>query len=103
MDNGSDTQTTVNDSATCASLRAPVTQRRSADVLPFKIKVPKTLEQATKLKAWLESILRTLTGNMHRFASNIVYQIKGAKTQADIDRLQPFMAYQADRLAEASR
>lgn len=29
MDNGSDTQTTVNDSATCAGLRAPVTQGRS--------------------------------------------------------------------------
>lgn len=69
----------------------------------FKIKVPQTLEQALKLKAWLESILHTLTGRAYRFASNIVYQIKGAETQEDIDRLQPFIAYQAQRLAEASR
>ncbi|MEZ0062695.1 hypothetical protein ABIF26_008255 [Bradyrhizobium elkanii] len=64
----------------------------------FKIKVPQTLEQAIKLKAWLETILNTLSGPAYRFASNIVYQIKGAKTQEDIDRLQPFMAYQAKTL-----
>lgn len=73
------------------------------NTVKFRIKVPKTLEQAAKLKSWLESILHTLSGKVHRFASNIVYQIKGAKTQADLDRLQPFMAYQADRLAETSR
>ncbi|MCS3691989.1 hypothetical protein ABIF07_001095 [Bradyrhizobium elkanii] len=103
MGNDADTQTSVNDSATCASLRAPVTHPRSADVLHFKIKVPQTLDQAAKLRKWLESILHTLTGRAYRFASNIVYQIKGAETQEDIDRLQPFIAYQAQRLAEASR
>lgn len=66
----------------------------------FRIKVPKTLEQAAKLKAWLETILHTLSGPTYRFASNIVYQIKGAETQADIDRLQLFMAYQAKTLTQ---
>lgn len=79
------------------------TKRDLENGLRFKIKVPTTLEQAAKLKSWLESILHTLSGRPYRFASNMVYQIKGAKTQADIDRLQPFMAYQAEKLAEASR
>lgn len=70
--------------------------------LKVRIKVPATLEQAAKLRKWLESILHTLSGKAHRFASNIVYQIKGAKTQADLDRLQPFMTYQAQRLASVS-
>lgn len=87
-----------------AERRVPFTDRAPVLAVPrFKIKVPQTLDQATKLKAWLDSILHTLSGKPHRFASNMAYQIKGARTQADLDRLQPFMAYQSRRLAEASR
>ncbi|MEY9676013.1 hypothetical protein ABIE93_005947 [Bradyrhizobium elkanii] len=69
----------------------------------FRIKVPQTLDQAAKLRKWLEQIAHKTSLPARNFVSNLIYQIKGAKTQADLDRFQPFMAYQAERLAEASR
>jgi hypothetical protein len=69
----------------------------------FKIKVPQTFDQAAKLRKWLEQIQHKTQRPELSFISNLIYQIKGAKTQADIDRLQPFMAYQAEKLAEAPR
>ncbi|WP_210180603.1 hypothetical protein, partial [Bradyrhizobium jicamae] len=46
----------VNDARTCQPAGTSVTQQRSADVLRFKIKVPQTLDQASKLRKWLEQI-----------------------------------------------
>lgn len=99
----------VNDARTCQPAGTSVTQQRSADVLRFKIKVPKTLEQAAKLKAWLESILHTLSGKAQRHASNMIYQVKATEGLEDLLRpqKQAQMAWQAERLsrrlAEASR
>lgn len=68
--------------------------------MKVKIKVPQTLDQAAKLRIWLHSILPKLHGKPFRYASNMVYQLKSAETEEDIARLQPFIAYQADRLAD---
>lgn len=75
----------------------------------FKIKVPQTLEQAFTLRAWLESILHTLSGKSHRHASNLIYQVKATEDEADLlrEQKQAQLAWQAERLsrrlAEASR
>lgn len=42
----------VNDARTCQPAGTSVTQQRSADVLRFKIKVPQTLDQASKLRIY---------------------------------------------------
>lgn len=80
------------------------------DGLPkFRIKVPKTLEQAVKLRRWLESILHTLSGKAHRHASNMIYQVKATEDEEDLlrEQKQAQFAWQAERLAprltEASR
>lgn len=105
MGNDADTQTSVNDSATCASLRAPVTQGRSADVLHFRIKIPQTLDQAAKLRKWLEQIAHKTSIPARNFVNNLIYQIKATEDETDLLRpeKQAQMAYQAKRLAEASR
>lgn len=69
--------------------------------MKFKIKVPQTLEQAARLKKWLESILHTLAGKVQRYASNMVYQIKATEDEEDMLRpqKQAQMAWQAERLS----
>lgn len=65
-----------------------------------KIKVPQTLEQAAKLRAWLESILHTLSGKPHRHATNLIYQVKATQDETDLLRpqKQAQFAWQAERL-----
>lgn len=68
--------------------------------MKFKIKVPQTLEQAAKLRAWLESILHTLTGKNRRYASNMIYQVKATEDEEDLlrEQKQAQFAWQAERL-----
>lgn len=45
----------------------------------------------------------SLPATARPFASNLIEQISAIENQADLDRLRPYMAYEARRLAEASR
>lgn len=72
-------------------------------VLRFRIKVPQTLEQAAKLRKWLEQIAHKTSLPARNFVNNLIYQIKATEDEADLRRpeKQAQMAYQAKRLAEA--
>lgn len=73
--------------------------------LKFLIKTPKTLEQAAKLRKWLEQIAHKTALPARNFVSNLIYQIKATESEADLLRpeKQAQMAYQAKRLAEAGK
>ena len=72
--------------------------------MKFKIKIPQTLEQAAKLRKWLEQIQHKTPRPAKNFVSNLIYQIKATEDEADLLRpeKQAQMAYQAKRLAKAS-
>lgn len=71
--------------------------------LKFLIKTPKTMEQAAKLRKWLEQIAHKTALPARNFVSNLIYQIKATEDEADLLRpeKQAQMAYQAKRLAQA--
>lgn len=71
--------------------------------LKFLIKIPKTMEQAAKLRKWLEQIAHKTALPARNFVNNLIYQIKATEDEADLQRSekQAQMAYQAKRLAEA--
>lgn len=79
------------------------TKRDLENGLRFKIKVPQTLDQAAKLRKWLEQIAHKTALPARNFVSNLIYQIKATEDEADLLRpeKQAQMAYQAKRLAEA--
>lgn len=87
-----------NIAGTCGSGDTGLTQPRSADVLRVTVKVPRTLDQAAKLKYWLDTLLHKAKPPVHRFMSNVIYQVKGMQDEADLERLQPFMAWQIERI-----
>ena len=92
-------QTPVNDSATRSTADTGLTRDRSDNVLRFRVKVPRTLEQAAKLRTWLESLRHKTPRPAQNFLSNIVAQCKGLRDEDDLKRMQPQIAWQAERLA----
>ncbi|MGX1362607.1 hypothetical protein [Bradyrhizobium elkanii] len=71
--------------------------------LKVRIKVPATLEQAAKLRKWLEQIAHKTSLPARNFVSNLIYQIKATESEADLLRpeKQAQMTYQAKRRAKA--
>ena len=99
-----------------AALKQQVERPTAAEKQPssliaprLKIKIPQTLDQAAKLRTWLEGTLHTLSGKAHRHATNLIYQVKATEDEADLlrEQKQAQIAWQAERLsrrlAEASR
>lgn len=71
----------------------------------FKIKVPQTLDQAAKLRKWLEQIAHKTPKLAKPFVSNLIYQIKAVEDEADLlsPAKQAHFAYQVEKLARVSR
>lgn len=51
----------------------------------------------------LYKLRRRLPPDTRRFASNIIEQIYNIETEADLERLRPYMEFQRQRLEEALR
>lgn len=68
----------------------------------FRVKVPQTLDQAAKLRNWLERQRHKTPRPAQNYLSNIVAQCKSIKDEHDLKRVQPMIAWQAERLAEAT-
>jgi len=66
--------------------------------LKFRVKVPATLEQAAKLRNWLERQRHKTPRPAQNYLSNIVAQCKSIRDEHDLKRVQPMIAWQAERL-----